>query len=223
MSRVEIRDLSKVFVRGDQQITVLDGLDLDLESSGFMALMGPSGSGKSTLLHLLAGLDAPTGGRIRVGQHEIHNMNRRQLAQWRAQNVGFVFQRFNLLPVLTAYQNVELPLLLTPLSRKKRRDHVMLALEIVGLVDRAKHRPRELSGGQEQRVAIARALVSDAPLILADEPTGNLDAGSAEEVLSILERLSSAHGKTIAMVTHDSNAADRARTVVHLEKGVLRR
>lgn len=221
MALVEIRELKKVFHRDTQDILVFDGVDLDIEQGGFLALMGPSGSGKSTLLHLLAGLDTPTAGRIKVGDANVTAMNRKQLAAWRARHIGFVFQFYNLLPVLTAFQNVELPLLLTPLSRAERRDHVMTALEVVGLTDRAEHFPRQLSGGQEQRVGIARAIVSDPTILLADEPTGDLDAKSADEILTLLQRLNAEHAKTILLVTHDAHAAERAHAVTHLDKGVL--
>jgi putative ABC transport system ATP-binding protein len=223
MALVEIRELKKVFHRDTQEILVFDGVDLDIEQGGFLALMGPSGSGKSTLLHLLAGLDTPTAGRIKVGEANVTAMSRKQLAGWRARHIGFVFQFYNLLPVLTAFQNVELPLLLTPLSRAERRDHVMTALEVVGLTDRAEHFPRQLSGGQEQRVGIARAIVSDPTILLADEPTGDLDAKSAEEILTLLQRLNAEYAKTILLVTHDAHAAERAHAVTHLDKGVLSR
>ncbi len=223
MPLVEIRDLSKVFYRDSQQIPVFEGVNLEMEQGEFLSLMGPSGSGKSTLLHLLAGLDKPTAGRIIVGGAEVTGMKRRQLAAWRAHHIGFVFQFYNLLPVLTAYQNVELPLLLTKLTGRERREHVMTALGVVGLTDRAEHYPRQLSGGQEQRVGIARAIVSDPTIILADEPTGDLDAKSADEVLTLLKRLNEEFGKTILMVTHDAHAAERAHAVMHLDKGVLSR
>ncbi len=223
MALVEIRGLTKVFYRDSQQIPVFENVDLDIAEGDFLALMGPSGSGKSTLLNLLAGLDKPSSGSIRVGDAVVTGMNRRQLAAWRARHVGFVFQFYNLLPVLTAYQNIELPLLLTPLSKKERREHVMTALEVVGLTDRADHYPRQLSGGQEQRVGIARAIVSDPTMILADEPTGDLDAQSADEILRLLQRLNEEFGKTILLVTHDAHAAERAHAVMHLDKGVLSR
>ena len=218
---VEVRSLTKTYQRDTQVIPVLENLDLDIDKGEFLALMGPSGSGKSTLLNLLAGLDTPTSGSIRVEGQEISAMNGKQLAKWRSNHVGFIFQLYNLLPVLTAYENVELPLLLTKLSKKERREHVTTAMQIVGLGERMDHYPRQLSGGQEQRVGIARAVVSDPTLILADEPTGDLDATSAGEILMLLQRLNSEHGKTIVMVTHDAHAAERAHRVMHLEKGVL--
>jgi putative ABC transport system ATP-binding protein len=221
MALVEIRDVHKSFQRDTQRIDVFTGLTLDIEAGSFTALMGPSGSGKSTLLNLLAGLDKPTSGVVRVGGAEVSAMRPAQLAAWRARNVGFVFQSFNLLPVLTAYQNVELPLLLTNLSKKERDERVRIALGVVGLEDRMTHYPRQLSGGQEQRVAIARAIVADPTLTLLDEPTGQLDAKSSQEVLSLLERLNAEFKKTIVVVTHDAHAAQRAKTVLHLEKGDL--
>ncbi len=223
MSLLEIRNLSKVYQRDSQAIPVFEGIDLDIAAGDFLVLMGPSGSGKTTLLNLIAGLDRPTTGTITVGAEEVTRMSPRQLAAWRARHVGFIFQLYNLLPVLTAYQNVELPLLLTDLSKKERREHVMTALEVVGLSDRAEHFPRQLSGGQEQRVAIARAVVSDPAIILADEPTGDLDAGSADEILTLLQRLNGEYQKTILLVTHDQRAADRGHAIMHLDKGVLTR
>jgi len=223
MALLEVRNLSKVYYRDSQQIPVFEDIDLSIEAGEFLALMGPSGSGKTTLLNLIAGLDTPTTGEIVVGGENIAAMSRRQLATWRSRHVGFIFQLYNLLPVLTAYQNVELPLLLTNLSKKDRREHVMTALGVVGLTDRADHFPRQLSGGQEQRVGIARAVVSDPTLILADEPTGDLDAKSAEEILTLLQRLNEEYQKTIVMVTHDQRAADRGHAVMHLDKGVLTR
>jgi putative ABC transport system ATP-binding protein len=223
MALLEVRNLSKVYYRDSQQIPVFEGINLSIEAGEFLALMGPSGSGKTTLLNLIAGLDKPTTGEIVVGDDNIAAMSRRQLAAWRSRHVGFIFQLYNLLPVLTAYQNVELPLLLTRLSKRERRDHVMTALDVVGLTDRADHFPRQLSGGQEQRVGIARAVVSDPTLILADEPTGDLDAKSAEEILTLLQRLNEEYQKTIVMVTHDQRAADRGHAVMHLDKGVLTR
>lgn len=223
MPLVQIAGLSKVYRRDSQDIPVFDGIHLAIEAAEFLALMGPSGSGKSTLLHLIAGLDRPTAGRVSVGDDEITAMNARQLAAWRARHVGFVFQVYNLLPVLTAFQNVELPLLLTRLSAKERREHVMTSLEVVGLSDRAKHYPRQLSGGQEQRVAIARAIVADPTLLMADEPTGDLDARSSGEVMTLLQRLNQEFKKTILIVTHDAHAAERAHAVMHLDKGVLTR
>jgi putative ABC transport system ATP-binding protein len=223
MALLEIRGLSKVYSRDTQQIAVFENIDLDIQAGDFLVLMGPSGSGKTTLLNLVAGLDEPTAGTITVGGEEVTAMSRRQLAAWRSRHVGFIFQLYNLLPVLTAYQNVELPLLLTHLSSKERREHVLTALEVVGLSDRADHFPRQLSGGQEQRVAIARAIVSDPTLILADEPTGDLDAQSADEVLTLMQRLNREFNKTILLVTHDQRAADRGHAVMHLDKGVLTR
>lgn len=223
MALVEIRNLTKIFYRDSQKIPVLESVDLDLERGGFLALMGPSGSGKTTLLNMLAGLDKPTSGSIVVDGQEITGMKPQQLAAWRARHVGFVFQFYNLLPVLTAFQNVELPLLLTKLSKNDRREHVNTALEVVGLSDRADHFPRQLSGGQEQRVGIARAIVSDPTMILADEPTGDLDAKSADEIMTLLQRLNQEYAKTIMMVTHDAHAAERAHAITHLDKGVLHR
>ncbi len=221
MALVEIRDVHKSFQRDAQRIEVFTGLSLDIEAGSFTALMGPSGSGKSTLLNLLAGLDKPTSGVVRVGGAEVSAMRPAQLAAWRARNVGFVFQSFNLLPVLTAYQNVELPLLLTNLSKQERDERVRIALGVVGLDDRLDHYPRQLSGGQEQRVAIARAIVADPTLTLLDAPTGQLDAKSSQEVLSLLERLNAEFKKTVVVVTHDAHAAQRAKAVLHLEKGDL--
>ena len=223
MALLQIRGLSKVFQRDAQQIPVFESIDLDIEAGEFLVLMGPSGSGKTTLLNLVAGLDKPTTGTITVGGENVTTMSRRELAAWRSDHVGFIFQLYNLLPVLTAYQNVELPLLLTHLSRSERREHVLTALEVVGLSDRADHFPRQLSGGQEQRVAIARAVVSDPTLILADEPTGDLDARSADEILTLMQRLNGEFDKTILLVTHDQRAADRGHAVMHLDKGVLTR
>ena len=221
MSLVEIRDVHKSFQRDTQTIDVFTGISLDVEAGGFLALMGPSGSGKSTLLNLIAGLDRPTRGTVRVADAEVSAMSPGQLAAWRARHVGFVFQQFNLLPVLTAYQNVELPLLLTSLSKKERDERIRIALGVVGLEDRMDHYPRQLSGGQEQRVSIARAIVADPTVILLDEPTGQLDAKSSQEVLALLRRLNDEFGKTIVIVTHDAHAAERATTVLHLEKGEL--
>ncbi len=221
MALVEIRDVYKSFQRDTQKIDVFTDLSLDIASGSFTALMGPSGSGKSTLLNLIAGLDKPTRGSVRVGGADVSAMSAGQLAAWRARNIGFVFQSFNLLPVLTAYQNVELPLLLTNLSKKDRAERVRLALDVVGLSDRADHYPRQLSGGQEQRTAIARAIVADPTLMLLDEPTGQLDAKSSQEVLTLLQRLNNEFNKTIVIVTHDAHAADRAKSVLHLEKGDL--
>jgi putative ABC transport system ATP-binding protein len=221
MALVEIRDVHKSFQRDAQRIDVFTGITLDIDAGSFLALMGPSGSGKSTLLNLIAGLDRPTRGSVRVGDVEVSAMQGAALAAWRARTVGFVFQSFNLLPVLTAYQNVELPLLLTNLSKKDRNERIRLALDVVGLGDRVDHYPRQLSGGQEQRTAIARAIVSDPTLILLDEPTGQLDAKSSQEVLALLQRLNQEFQKTIIIVTHDAHAAERASTVLHLEKGDL--
>jgi putative ABC transport system ATP-binding protein len=218
---VELRDIHKAFHRDSQVIEVFTGLDLEFTEGSFTALMGPSGSGKSTLLNLVAGLDRPTAGRVVVGGAEVSAMRPHQLAEWRARHIGFVFQQYNLLPVLTAFQNVELPLLLARLGKRERRERVELALGVVGLSDRLEHYPRQLSGGQEQRVAIARAIVSDPTLVLLDEPTGQLDAKSAAEVLELLRRLNEEFHKTIIMVTHDPHAAEKARAVLHLEKGVL--
>jgi putative ABC transport system ATP-binding protein len=221
LALVTIRGLSKHFQRDSQVIAVFDGLDLEFAEGSFTALMGPSGSGKSTLLNLVAGLDRPTSGSVVVAGAEVSAMSPGALAEWRARHVGFVFQSYNLLPVLTAFQNVELPLLLTRLSKAERREHVRTALAVVGLSDRADHFPRQLSGGQEQRVAIARAVVSDPTIILLDEPTGQLDARSAAEILELLQRLNREFHKTILVVTHDPHAAQAAGTVLHLDKGVL--
>ena len=221
MALVEIRDVYKSFRRDTQAVDVYTGLSIDFEEGSFTALMGPSGSGKSTLLNLVAGLDKPTSGSVRVGGAEVSAMNTSQLATWRSRTIGFVFQSYNLLPVLTAKQNVELPLLLTNLNKRDRAERVAIALGVVGLSDRLEHYPRQLSGGQEQRVSIARAIVADPQLILLDEPTGQLDAKSSEEVLALLQRLNSEFNKTIIIVTHDAKAADRATRVLHLDKGVL--
>ena len=221
MALIDLRDVSKSYRRDALEIPVLNGVTITVPAGDFMGLMGPSGSGKSTLLNLLAGIDRPTRGSIRVADTEISSLSERALAGWRARHIGFIFQLYNLIPVLTAFENVELPLLLTSLSKKQRRDHVMTALGIVGLGDREKHYPRQLSGGQEQRVAIARAIVTDPTLLLADEPTGDLDARSAGEVLTLLQRLNREYNKTIVMVTHDPHAAERASRVLHLEKGTL--
>jgi putative ABC transport system ATP-binding protein len=218
---VIIRDLSKIYRQGEINVTALNGVSLDIQKGEFLALMGPSGSGKSTLLHIIAGIDRPTSGQCFVQGVDVTELNESQLADWRNQNVGFVFQTFNLIPVLTAYENVELPLLLTRLGGKERRKLVETALDLVGLGERKHHLPKQLSGGQEQRVAIARALVTDPHLIVADEPTGNLDAQSAQDVLSILRELSTNVGKTIIMVTHDPKAAAFGSRSIHLEKGEL--
>ncbi len=221
MPLIELRDVSKNYRRDALEIPVLDRVSMSVEAGEFLGLMGPSGSGKSTLLNLLAGIDRPTNGSIRIGDTEISRLSERALADWRSRHVGFIFQLYNLIPVLTAFENVELPLLLTRLSKKERREHVLMALEIVGLQDRVSHYPRQLSGGQEQRVAIARAVVTDPTLLLADEPTGDLDAKAGDEVLTLLARLNQEFKKTIVMVTHDPHAADRAHTLLHLEKGTL--
>jgi putative ABC transport system ATP-binding protein len=218
---VEVVDLHKSFTRGSEQIEVLIDLSLEVPEGEFLALMGPSGSGKTTLLNLIAGLDSPSHGIIRVGDEIISEMNEGQLAKWRTRHVGFVFQFYHLLSVLTAYENVELPLLLLPMSAAERRQQVLLALELVGLSNRMHHRPGQLSGGQQQRVGIARAIVTDPTLIVADEPTGDLDARSAEEILNLLVELQQGLTKTILMVTHDPRAASRAERVLHLEKGRL--
>ena len=220
-SLIRVRDLNKIYHRGGESIEVLQGLNLDVGRGEFVAFMGPSGSGKTTLLNLLGGLDIPTSGTVTVDGDEITSMSGRNLAGWRARHVGFVFQMYNLIPVLTAFGNVELPLLLTKLSKAQRRHHVETALELVGLGDRMKHYPRQLSGGQEQRVAIARAIVTDPTFLLCDEPTGDLDRKAAEEILDLLTQLEADHGKTILMVTHDPLAAERADVVLHLDKGVL--
>ncbi|HEY3381128.1 MAG TPA: ABC transporter ATP-binding protein [Vicinamibacterales bacterium] len=218
---VRATDLHKEFRRGGERIDVLQGVNLEIPSGDFLALMGPSGSGKTTLLNLLGGLDTPTRGTIAIGGQRIDSMSSGQLARWRATNVGFVFQLYNLLPMLTAERNVELPLLLTRLSRKERKLHVDTALRAVDLSARAKHYPRQLSGGQEQRVGIARAIVIDPTLLLCDEPTGDLDRKAGDEVLDLLQGLNRENGKTIIMVTHDPHAAARAKRVLHLDKGVL--
>ena len=218
---IEIRNLSKVYRRGEQLVPVLVDINLEVQEGDFLALMGPSGSGKSTLLNLIAGLDRPTTGLLQVGGIDIAALAEAALADWRAAHVGFIFQFYNLIPVLTAYENIELPLTLTSLSRKERRQHVELVIEMVGLQDRATHYPRQLSGGQQQRVAIARALVTDPTLIVADEPTGDLDRVSAAEILDLMERMNVDLGKTIVMVTHDQRAAEKAHYVRHLDKGEL--
>ena len=218
---IRIRGLSKAYRRGEQTIPVLQGIDLDVRRAEFVALMGPSGSGKSTLLNLVAGIDKPDAGRIEIGGVDIARLGESELADWRAAHIGFVFQFYNLMPVLTAFENVELPLLLTGLSRRQRRAHAGAALEMVGLAERVDHYPNELSGGQQQRVAIARALIADPSIIVADEPTGDLDRTTAEEILDLLDGLNRELGKTIVMVTHDPKAAGRARRLIHLEKGVL--
>ena len=221
MAAVEIRNVKKVFKREATEVVALHNTSLDLESGGFLCLMGPSGSGKSTLLNLIAGIDRPTSGEVNVDGKNISAMSESQLATWRNRTIGFVFQSFNLIPVLTAFEHVELPLLLTKLSKAQRRAHVETALSLVGLSERSSHYPRQLSGCQEQRVAIARAIVTDPALILADEPTGDLDAQSADEVLAILEDLNRNSQKTIVMVTHDPRAAHHAKVTRHLDKGIL--
>jgi putative ABC transport system ATP-binding protein len=221
MASVQVSNVRKVYQRDQQQIPVLDGLSLEVAAGDFIALMGPSGSGKTTLLNLIGGIDQPTSGEVRVGDQSIGALRGRALAKWRARNIGFIFQLYNLIPVLTALQNVELPLLLVKMSGKERRKRALTALELVGLADRVHHYPRQLSGGQEQRVAIARAIVSDPSVLLADEPTGDLDRKSAEEILQLMDRLNKEFQKTIVMVTHDPHAAERAHRVVQLDKGVL--
>jgi putative ABC transport system ATP-binding protein len=219
---VKVRNIHKVYRRGSQQIDVLRDVTFDIRHGDFLALMGPSGSGKTTLLNLLGGLDRPTAGSIDVANQRIDQMSDRALARWRSHHVGFIFQLYNLLPALTAERNVELPLLLTNLTRAERRRHVQLALSLVGLAERARHRPRELSGGQEQRVGIARAIVTDPSLLLCDEPTGDLDRRAGDEILDLLRALNRDQGKTIVMVTHDPHAADCASRVLYLDKGQLR-
>jgi len=218
---VRVANLHKVFHRGSERIDVLQNLNLEVPRGDFLALMGPSGSGKSTLLNLIAGLDRPSQGAVEVGGERVDRMTESELARWRARHIGFIFQLYNLLPVLTAERNVELPLLLAPLSRAARKKHVQAALAVVGLADRAQHYPRQLSGGQEQRVAIARAIVADPTLLLCDEPTGDLDRKSEDEILGLLQALNREHGKTIVMVTHDPHAAARARRTLYLNKGTL--
>jgi putative ABC transport system ATP-binding protein len=220
-SLIHVRGLDKTYRRGGEEIHVLQGLNLNVDKGDFVAFMGPSGSGKTTLLNLLGGLDVPSRGSITVAGDEITHMSGSKLTEWRARHVGFIFQMYNLIPVLTAFQNVELPLLLTKLSKSERRKHVEAVLAIVNLADRMNHYPRQLSGGQEQRVAIARAIVADPTFLLCDEPTGDLDRKSADEILDLLTRLSKEYSKTILMVTHDAAAADRAQAVLHLNKGVL--
>ncbi len=220
-SLIEVRGLDKTYRRGNEEIDVLQGLNLDVDKGDFVAFMGPSGSGKTTLLNLLGGLDVPTRGSVTVAGDEITHMSRGKLTEWRARHVGFIFQMYNLIPVLTAFQNVELPLLLTKLSKAERRKHVETALEIVGVADRMNHFPRQLSGGQEQRVAVARAIIADPTFLLCDEPTGDLDRKSADEVMSLIRRLVEEYGKTVLMVTHDPLVARQAKITLHLEKGVL--
>ena len=218
---VNVQNVVKVYQRDSQQIKVLDGLNLEVPQGEFLALMGPSGSGKTTLLNLIAGIDRATSGRVIVAGTDLTPLSEGELAKWRSRNVGFIFQFYNLIPVLNAVENVELPLLLSHLSKKERRERALTALRIVGLADRSKHYPRQLSGGQEQRVAIARAIVTDPAVLVADEPTGDLDSKSAEEILDLMQTFNTEFGKTIVMVTHDPRAASRAHTQRHLEKGVL--
>lgn len=220
---IELRDVHKAYRKGQIEIPVLEGLNLQIAEGQFVALMGPSGSGKSTLLHLMGGLDVPTAGSVRIGDAWLETMNEQELTAWRSRHVGFIFQLYHLVPVLTAAQNVELPLLLFRMSASERKERVATALEVVGLADRMDHRPNQLSGGQEQRVAIARAIVTDPDVILADEPTGDLDAKTSEEILNLLNLLNTEFGKTILMVTHDPKAAAHAKRVLHLDKGVLER
>ena len=220
---VNVQNVRKVYHRDSQEIVVLDGINLEVPQGEFVALMGPSGSGKTTLLNLIAGIDRPTSGKVVVGGTDVGTLSEGALAKWRSQNVGFIFQFYNLIPVLTALENVELPLMLSPLSRRQRRERALTALKIVGLADRSQHYPKQLSGGQEQRVAIARAVVTDPKVLVADEPTGDLDAKSAEEILNLMQTLNHEFGKTIVMVTHDPRAAHRAHSEKHLEKGVLRK
>jgi putative ABC transport system ATP-binding protein len=221
MANVQVENVRKIYKRDTQNIVVLNGINLVVPDGEFVALMGPSGSGKTTLLNLIAGIDKPTSGSVQVGGTEVTQLSENALAKWRSRHVGFIFQFYNLIPVLTAVENIELPLLLTNLSKPKRRERALTALRIVGLTDRAKHYPRQLSGGQEQRVAIARAIVTDPAVLVADEPTGDLDARSAEEILDLMETLNQEFKKTIVMVTHDPRAAKRAHVKRHLEKGVL--
>jgi putative ABC transport system ATP-binding protein len=218
---VDVRDVVKTYRRDAQELTVLNGISLQVPEGEFVALMGPSGSGKTTLLNLIAGIDRPTSGQVNVAGTDVARLSESELARWRSRNVGFIFQFYNLIPVLSAVENVELPLLLTSLGKRERRDRALTALKVVGLADRSSHYPRQLSGGQEQRVAIARAIVADPKVLVADEPTGDLDAKSAEEILALMETLNREFKKTIVMVTHDPRAAQRAHTQHHLEKGVL--
>ena len=220
-SLIQLRGVDKTYVRGSEELHVLQGLNLDVDEGEFIAFMGPSGSGKSTLLNLLGGLDRPTAGSIAVAGDDITRLSARELTAWRARHVGFIFQMYNLIPVLTAYQNVELPLLLTRLSRSERRRHVEAALNLVGLPDRMSHYPGQLSGGQAQRVAIARAIVTDPSFLLCDEPTGDLDRKSAHEIMDLIRALSKDYGKTVLMVTHDPLAAEHADVILHLDKGIL--
>ena len=218
---IEVQSVNKTYKRGEETLVVLDDLSLEVQKGDFLALMGPSGSGKSTLLNLIGGLDTPTSGQIVVNEQHLETMNAAALSTWRANNVGFIFQFYNLLPVLTAHKNVEIPLLLTGLSSSQRKEHVSTALNVVGLSDRGGHKPNELSGGQQQRVAIARALVSDPDILVCDEPTGDLDRNTATEILDLLQILNRDHGKTILMVTHEPVAADSAKRTLHLDKGKL--
>ena len=218
---VDVRDVRKIYTRDSQQLVVLDGIDLQVPEGEFLALMGPSGSGKTTLLNLIAGIDQPTSGRVIVAGTDVGALSEGALAAWRSRHVGFIFQFYNLIPVLTALENVELPLLLTRLSKRQRRERALLALQVVGLADRMDHYPGQLSGGQQQRVAIARAVVTDPAILVADEPTGDLDRHSAGEILTLMDRLNRESGKTVIMVTHDPRAADKARSIRHLEKGLL--
>ncbi len=218
---VRIDNVHKYYTRGSERIDVLQGVNLEIPAGDFLALMGPSGSGKTTLLNLMGGLDSPSSGSVNVGGVNITQLSGGQLSRWRAENIGFVFQLYNLLPVLTAERNVDLPLLLTKLSRSERKKRVGIALKVVGLAERSKHYPKQLSGGQEQRVGIARAIVTDPTLLLCDEPTGDLDRKSGDEILDLLQTLNRDHGKTIVMVTHDPRAAERAKRTLHLEKGLL--
>lgn len=218
---IQVKNLSKSYWRNSLEIPVLSNLTLSVKENEFLALMGPSGSGKTTLLNIIAGIDRPTNGSVEIGGTDIAKLNESALAKWRSSNIGFVFQFYNLIPVLTAFENVELPLLLTKLTKAERKKHVETALTIVGLGDRIYHYPKQLSGGQEQRVAIARAIVTDPSLLVADEPTGDLDKNSAEEILTLMERLNKEFNKTIVMVTHDPHAADRASRLLHLDKGIL--
>jgi putative ABC transport system ATP-binding protein len=220
-SLIRVRNLGKTYTRGSEELRVLQGLNLDIDAGDFVAFMGPSGSGKTTLLNLLGGLDVPTTGSVAVSGEEISALSAARLTAWRARHVGFIFQMYNLIPVLTAFQNVELPLLLTRLSKAERRAHVETALRLVGLAERARHFPRQLSGGEEQRVAIARAVVTDPTFLLCDEPTGDLDRKSAGEIMDLIDRLVHEHGKTVLMVTHDPRAAEKAHAILHLDKGSL--
>jgi putative ABC transport system ATP-binding protein len=221
MALIECRGLTRTYTKGEMTITPLAGLDIDIEEGEFLALMGPSGSGKTTLLNLIAGIDKPTSGSLRIDGHELADMSRGRLAMWRSDYIGYIFQLYNLVPTLTAYENVELPLLLHRLSRRERHRKVVLALELAGIADRHDHFPRQLSGGQEQRVAIARAIVTDPKILVADEPTGDLDASSAKSVMALLTRLNEQLGKTLVMVTHDAHCAEYAGDTLHLEKGRL--